>query len=141
MVGRALKGRSEQPYIFTKCSRISDGQGGTTSSLKTESVRAECEASLRRLGVDVIDLYRIPRPRPDEDIEEGWTTLAALQAEGKVRHIGVSNFSVEQMRRAQATAPIASLQPPYSMLRRDIESEILPYCQEHNIAVIVYSPM
>ena len=141
VVGRAIKDRSERPYIFTKCSRVSDGQGGITSSLKVDSVRHECEASLRRLGVDVIDLYQIHWPRPDEDIEEGWTTLAALQAEGKVRHIGVSNFNVEQMRRAQAIAPIASLQPPYSMLRREIETEILPFCQEHDIAVIVYSPM
>jgi aryl-alcohol dehydrogenase-like predicted oxidoreductase len=141
VVGRAIKGRSERPYIFTKCSRVADGQGGITDSLKTGSVRRECEASLRRLEVDVIDLYQIHWPRPDEDIEEGWTTLATLQAEGKVRHIGVSNFNVEQMRRAQAIAPIDSLQPPYSMLRREIESEILPFCQEHNIAVIVYSPM
>lgn len=141
VVGRALKGRAEQPYIFTKCSRISDGQGGITSSLKADSVRRECEASLRRLGVDVIDLYQLHWPRPDEDIEEGWSTLAALQAEGKVRHIGVSNFSVEQMRRAQAIAPIASLQPPYSLVRRDIEAEILPFCQENTIAVLVYAPM
>ena len=141
VVGLAIKGRSERPYIFTKCSRVADGQGGITDSLKAGSIRRECEASLRRLGVDMIDLYQIHWPRPDEDIEEGWSTLATLQAEGKVRHIGVSNFNVEQMRRAQAIAPIDSLQPPYSMLRREIESGILPFCQEHNIAVIVYSPM
>lgn len=141
VVGRALKEHSERPYIFTKCSRVSDGQGGITSNLKAAAVRSECEASLRRLDVDVIDLYQIHWPRPDEDIEEGWSTLAALQAEGKVRHIGVSNFNVEQMRRAQAIAPIDSLQPPYSLVRRDIEAEILPFCQENNIAVLVYSPM
>lgn len=141
VVRRALAERSERPYIFTKCSRVWDAQGNIDSDLHAASVRREAEDSLRRLSVDVIDLYQIHWPRPDEDIEEGWTTLAELQAEGKVRHIGVSNFGVEQMRRAQGIAPIASLQPPYSMIRRDIEAEILPFCREHNIAVIVYSPM
>ncbi len=141
VVGRALQGRSERPYIFTKCSRFADQEGNLYGVLKRDSIRRECEQSLRRLKVDVIDLYQIHRPQPDEDIEEGWTAMAELQAEGKVRYIGVSNFNVEQMRRAQAIAPIASLQPPYSLIRRDVESEILPFCQEHNIAVIVYSPM
>jgi aryl-alcohol dehydrogenase-like predicted oxidoreductase len=141
VVARALKGRGDRPYVFTKCGRIGDTQGNISGNLKADSVRREAEASLRRLAVDVIDLYQIHWPDPEPDIEEGWTTLAELQAEGKVRHIGVSNFNVEQMRRAQAIAPIASLQPPYSLIRRDIEAEILPFCQEHNIAVIAYSPM
>ncbi|MBE7158203.1 MAG: aldo/keto reductase, partial [Rhodospirillales bacterium] len=110
-------------------------------SLKADSIRQECEDSLRRLKVDVIDLYQLHWPQPDEDIEEGWTTMAKLKEEGKVRAIGVSNFNVAQMKRAQAIAPIASLQPPYSMLVRDAEREILPFAQQNNIGVIVYSPM
>jgi len=109
--------------------------------LKADSIRREVEDSLRRLQVDVIDLYQIHWPNPDEDIEEGWSTLAALKAEGKVRHIGVSNFNVNQLRRAQAIAPITSLQPPYSLNRREIEADVLDFCKEHNIGVIVYSPM
>jgi len=143
VVARAVRGwsGSTKPYIFTKCSMVWDEKGEVGHSLKADSIRRECEASLRRLQTDVIDLYQIHWPNPDADIEEGWTTLAELQREGKVRHIGVSNFSVEQMRRAEAIAPIASLQPPYSILRRGIEAEILPYCAERNIGVIVYSPM
>jgi len=104
-------------------------------------VREEAEASLRRLGVDVIDLYQIHWPQPEEEFEEGWDAMAQLVREGKVRYLGVSNFSVEQMKRVQVIHPIASLQPPYSMLRREIESEILPFCAEHRIGVIPYSPM
>ena len=141
VVARALEGRGDRPYIFTKCARAWDEQGNIKGNLKADSIRRECENSLRRLRVDVIDLYQIHWPDPDPDIEEGWTTLAELKAAGKVRHIGVSNFNVEQLRRAQAIAPVESLQPPYSLLRRDIEAEILPFCQEHNIAVIAYSPM
>jgi len=104
-------------------------------------VQEELENSLRRLQVDTIDLYQIHWPNPEAEIEEGWETLARLQQQGKVRYIGVSNFNVEQMKRAQKIAPITSLQPPYSLLNRNIEPEILPYCQEHNIGVINYSPM
>src|SRR5579863_8767338 len=141
IVARALKGRTPRPYVFTKCERVWDSNGTIGASLKTESVRRECEGSLRRLQTDVIDLYQIHWPEPDEDIEEGWTELARLQKEGKVRYIGVSNFSVLQMKRAQAIAPIASLQPPYAVVRREIENEVLPFCQKENIGVIVYSPM
>jgi len=141
MVARALKGRSPRPYVFTKCERVWDENGDVGASLKASSIRRECEGSLHRLQTDVIDLYQIHWPEPDEDIEEGWTELARLQHEGKVRYIGVSNFSVAQMKRAQAIAPITSLQPPYAMIRRDIEREILPFCQRENIGVIVYSPM
>ncbi|MHC5062063.1 MAG: aldo/keto reductase, partial [Planctomycetota bacterium] len=109
--------------------------------LKAESIRNECHASLKRLGIDRIDLYQIHRPEPDEDIEQAWEELARLQEEGKVRHIGVSNFTVEQIKRAQSIAPVASLQPPYNMLRRGIEDELLGYCAENNIGVIVFSPM
>src|SRR5947209_8617501 len=113
IVGRALKEwRSEdKPYVFTKCSRVWNDQGEISSSLKEQSLRKELEDSLRRLQVDVIDLYQIHWPRPDEDIEEGWSALAKFQQEGKARYIGVSNFNVSQMRRAEEIAPIASLQP------------------------------
>lgn len=141
VVARALAGIAQRPYVFTKCERAWDAEGKITPSLKAASIRRECEASLRRLKTDVIDLYQIHWPQPDEDIEEGWSTLAELQREGKVRWIGVSNFSVAQMERARAIAPITSLQPPYSLLRRDIEAEILPYCAAHGIGTIVYSPM
>lgn len=141
IVGRALKGRATRPYIFTKCSRVRTADSKIAGVLKADSIRREVEDSLRRLQVDVIDLYQIHWPVPDEDIEEGWTTLAELKAQGKVRHIGVSNFNVSQMRRIQPIAPISSLQPPYSLLDRGIEDEILPFCKENNIGVIVYAPM
>jgi aryl-alcohol dehydrogenase-like predicted oxidoreductase len=141
VVGQVLKERSDHPYIFTKCSRIGQPDGTIKASLKADSIRREVEGSLKRLGVDVIDLYQIHWPQPDEDIEEGWTTMAELQAQGKVRYIGVSNFNASQMRRAQAIAPITSLQPPYSLINRAIEQETLPFCQQNNIGVIVYSPM
>ncbi|MBZ0295379.1 MAG: aldo/keto reductase, partial [Anaerolineae bacterium] len=141
VVGKALKGIGNKPFIFTKCSRLEADDGALYGSLKADSIRREVEDSLRRLQVDVIDLYQIHWPDPDPDIEEGWQTMADLQKEGKVRYIGVSNFNAEQMKRAQAIAPITSLQPPYSMIRRDIEDSILPFCKENGIGVIVYSPM
>jgi len=141
MVARALQGRSPRPYVFTKCERVWDSARKVGASLKAGSIRRECEASLRRLKTDVIDLYQIHWPEPDEDIEEGWSTLARLKQEGKVGYIGVSNFNVQQMKRAMAIAPITSLQPPYSIVTREIENEILPFAQENGIGVIVYSPM
>jgi len=141
VVARALQGRAPRPYVFTKCERVWDADGNIGACLKAESIRGECEGSLRRLRTDVIDLYQIHWPEPDEDIEEGWVELTRLQKEGKVRYIGVSNFSVSQMKRAQAIAPITSLQPPYSVVTREIEDEILPFTQRNNIGVIVYSPM
>jgi aryl-alcohol dehydrogenase-like predicted oxidoreductase len=141
IVAKALQGRSERPYVFTKCERAWDAQGNVHPSLKADSLRRELEASLRRLHTEVIDLYQVHWPEPAEDIEEGWSALAQFQKEGKVRFIGVSNFNVEQMRRAQAIAPITSLQPPYSLIRRGIEQEILPFCAEQQIGVLAYSPM
>ena len=140
VVGKAIKGR-ERPYIFTKGSQVWDEHGKVGHNLKAASLRREVESSLKRLGIDVIDLYQIHWPDPDPDIEEGWSTLAALKQEGKVRHIGVSNFSVEQMQRAEKIAPVETLQPPYSLVHPNVEKEILPYCQQHHIGVIVYSPM
>src|SRR4051794_12816172 len=141
VVARALEGRPNRPFVFTKCERVWNVRGEIAKSLKRDSTRQECEASLRRLKVERIDLYQIHWPEPDEDIEEGWTAMAELQREGKVRWIGVSNFNADQMRRAQAIAPITSLQPPYSIVSPEIEESILPYAQANNIGVIVYSPM
>ena len=141
VVAKALKGRSNRPYIFTKCSMIWDEKGEIGRSLKADSVRREVEASLRRLDIETIDLYQIHWPNPESEIEEGWTTLSKLKDEGKVRYIGVSNFNVEQLKRIQEIAPVTSLQPPYSLVKPDVEKEILPFCQENNIGVIVYSPM
>jgi len=140
IVGKAIKGR-ERPYIFTKCSQIWDERGIVGHSLKADSIRREVEASLKRLDIDAIDLYQIHWPLPDPDIEEGWSTLAELKKEGKVRHIGVSNFNVKQLRRAEQITPVETLQPPYSLIRPDVEQDILPYCQQHTVGVIVYSPM
>ena len=141
MVGRALEGMTKRPYIFTKCERTWNADRQIVKCLKADSVKKECEDSLRRMKLDVIDLYQIHWPEPEEDIEEGWTAMAELQRQGKVRYIGVSNFNVAQMKRAQSIAPITSLQPPYSMLVRGIEEEILPYAGANNIGVISYSPM
>jgi aryl-alcohol dehydrogenase-like predicted oxidoreductase len=143
LVARALKGvpDADRPYVFTKCSLVWDEGGDISNVLKRDSVKRECEQSLRRLQTDVIDLYQIHWPRPDEDIEEGWSALAELKEEGKVRHIGVSNFDVSQMERANEISPVETLQPPYNMLNRGVDEEILPYCGENDIGVIVYSPM
>jgi aryl-alcohol dehydrogenase-like predicted oxidoreductase len=141
VVARAVRNSPHKPYIFTKCSMRWDADRKIYRSLKAESLEEELENSLRRLQVDVIDLYQIHWPNPDDEIEEGWETLARFKEQGKIRYLGVSNFNVEQMKRAAKIAPITALQPPYSLLRRDIEAEILPFCREHNIGVINYSPM
>jgi aryl-alcohol dehydrogenase-like predicted oxidoreductase len=144
VVARALKTWSgSRPYVFTKCALRWDAQGNVQKVLRSDSIRREVEDSLRRLALDVIDLYQIHwPPEPDSpELEEGWSTLAALKREGKVRWIGVSNFSVEQLKRAQAIAPVTSLQPPYSLVHREVEEKILPYCLRECIGVIVYSPM
>jgi aryl-alcohol dehydrogenase-like predicted oxidoreductase len=141
VVGKTLKSVKNKPYIFTKCERRWDDKREIFPSLKAGSIRKECEDSLRRLQVDVIDLYQVHWPEPDQELEEGWTEMARLKEEGKVRWIGVSNFNVEQMKRAMRIAPITSLQPPYSLLARKAETEILPFAKENGIGVIVYSPM
>jgi aryl-alcohol dehydrogenase-like predicted oxidoreductase len=141
VVARALAGRANRPYVFTKCTLVWNDKREISRSLKADSIRRECENSLKRLRVDAIDLYQIHWPDPDPDLEEGWKTLAQLQKEGKVRWIAVSNFNVAQMERCRRIAPITSLQPPYSVISPEVENEILPYCQQHGIGVIVYSPM
>ncbi|HUE27359.1 MAG TPA: aldo/keto reductase [Solirubrobacteraceae bacterium] len=141
VVGRALEGLADRPYVFTKASLL-EGPGRTVRhSLKRDSIRREAEASLTRLGVDAIDLYQIHWPNPEEDLEEGWAAMAELRDEGLVRHIGVSNYSAAQMRRIQGIAPIETLQPPYSLIARDAEREVLPFAEREGIGVIVYSPM
>ena len=141
VVARALKGSSHKPYVFTKCSMRWHDDRSIYRSLKAASLEEELNGSLRRLGVETIDLYQIHWPNPEEEIEEGWAALAKFKEQGKIRNIGVSNFNVDQMKRAQKVAPITSLQPPYSMLRRAIEQEILPFAKANNIGVINYSPM
>jgi aryl-alcohol dehydrogenase-like predicted oxidoreductase len=144
VVGRAVReiDAGKRPYIFTKCGQIGRGSEPPVENLEPASIRRECDASLRRLGVDAIDLYQIHWPSDRiEDIDGAWETMASLQREGKVRYIGVSNFDVAELERARAIAPVTSLQPPYSLLRREIEAEILPYCKANGIGVIVYSPM
>jgi len=141
VVGRALAGVSDRPYVFTKCSLVDDGTRHVRHVLKRDSLFREAEASLRRLGVDAIDLYQIHWPNPEEDIEEGWSALAELKERGLVRHIGVSNFGAGQLRRIQEIAPVETLQPPYSLIDREAEGELLPYAEHEGIGVIVYSPM
>ena len=141
VVGKAVAGRSHRPYVFTKCSLVWDEQREIGHSLKAASVRRELEASLRRLRVDAVDLYQIHWPDPEPEIEEGWQTLAQIQKEGKVRYIGVSNFNVAEMKRVERIAPITSLQPNYNIVTREIEKDVLPFCRERHIGVIVYSPM
>ncbi len=142
VVSRAIKSHpGPKPLVFTKCSMRLHTDRSIYQSLKAGSLAEELEGSLKRLGVDTIDLYQIHWSHPEEELEEGWETLARFRKQGKVRWIGVSNFSVEQMQRVQQIAPITSLQPPYSMLRRAIEEEILPFAEDNGIGVINYSPM
>lgn len=141
IVGRALRDLPTRPYVFTKCSLLDDGTRHVRHVLSRDSIRREAEQSLERLGLDAIDLYQIHWPVPDEDIEEGWSALAELKEEGLVRHIGVSNFSVGQLRRIQPIAPVETIQPPYSLIEAQAEAEILPAAQRDGIGVIVYSPM
>lgn len=141
LVGKALRQTTHKPYIATKCGILWNEKKERVLHLKRDSIRRECHDSLRRLGVERIDLYQMHWPEPEPDIEEAWEEMARLQKEGKVRHIGVSNYSVGQMERVARIHPIASLQPPYSMLRRDAERELLAHCAKHRIGVVVYSPM
>lgn len=141
LLGRALSGLSSRPYIFTKCGSIWDESGHIRWSLRANCVRQSVEDSLRRLKTDALDLCQIHQPRPLEQLEEGWATLAELKAEGKIRYIGVSNFTVAQIKRVQAIAPVTSIQPPYSMVARGAEESLFPFAQRHGLGVLVYSPM
>jgi len=143
VVGRSIRGRRHEVLIATKCGRVWDESGARTigGRLKAESVRREAEESLRRLQIDVVDLYQVHWPDPEEDIEEAWEEIARLVEEGKIRYAGVCNFSVDHIKRAQKIHPVASLQPPYSMVARGVEKELLDYCLEQEIGVVAYSPM
>lgn len=141
VIRRALAGRKDRPYVFTKAGRVDGGGGQIVSRLARDSIRREIEGSLRRLDVDCIDLYQLHWPKPDEDIEEGWAELVALKEQGLVKHIGVSNFDVAQLRRAAAIAPVETLQPPYSLVVREVGAEILPHAEREGIGVIAYAPM
>ena len=141
VVGRAIAGLTERPYIFTKGGQPEGPGGATLHDLTRDGLRSELEGSLARLGLDAVDLYQIHWPIPDEQIEEGWAALMELRDDGLVHHIGVSNFSVEQLRRSQEIAPVETLQPPYSLISREAEEEILPFAEREGIGVIVYSPM
>lgn len=141
LVGKALKQTRIRPLIATKCSLLWNEKREKIGCLKAKSIRKECEDSLKRLGVEVIDLYQMHWPDPENNLEEGWGEMTRLQKEGKVRFIGVCNFNTGQLDRIRKIAPVASLQPPYSMIRREIENDLLPYCAKNNIGVITYSPM
>jgi aryl-alcohol dehydrogenase-like predicted oxidoreductase len=141
LVGKALKQLSAKPIIATKCGMRWNNKREKINCLKKDSIIKECHESLKRLGIDVIDLYQMHWPDPDEDIEQAWETMAKLVQQGKVRYIGASNFSLSQMKRIQKIAPVASLQPPYNMLQRDVEKDLLSYCVENYIGVVAYSPM
>jgi aryl-alcohol dehydrogenase-like predicted oxidoreductase len=142
IVAKAIAGRRDEVVVATKCGRVWEGDSREIGKrLRRESVLAECDASLRRLKVDAIDLYQIHWPEPDEEVEEGWAAIGELIDAGKVKHAGVCNFSLAQLQRAQAIRPIASLQPPYSMVKREIEPEILPWCAANGVGVVAYSPM
>ncbi|MGZ4411150.1 MAG: aldo/keto reductase [Gaiellaceae bacterium] len=141
VVGRAIAGMDERPLIFTKCSLLEGPGRRVVHSLERDSIRRELEQSLERLGIDAVDLYQIHWPVPREELEEGWATMAELKSEGLVRHIGVSNFDVGELELAEAVAPVETLQPPYSLVAREVEDGILPYCEHNDVGVIVYSPM
>jgi aryl-alcohol dehydrogenase-like predicted oxidoreductase len=141
IVGRALQGMADRPYVFTKGSLLEGPDRTVVHRLKRDSILREAENSLKRLGVDAIDLYQIHWPDPVADIQEGWAALAELKAQGLVRHIGVSNFDAAQLRQIEQIAPVETLQPQYSLIERDVEREILPFTQRERIGVIVYSPM
>ena len=141
LVGRALKQTKIKPIIATKCSLLWNDKREKIGCLKAESIRKECEESLKRLGVEVIDLYQMHWPDPEKDMEEGWGEMARLQKQGKVRYIGVCNYNTAQLDRIRKIAPVASLQPPYNMNNRGVEKDLLGYCAKNNIGVVTYSPM
>ena len=142
VVGKAIQDRRDDVLIATKCGRVWEGESREIGkSLRRDSVHREVDVSLQRLGIDCIDLYQIHWPEPDEEIEEGWGAVAELVEAGKIRYAGVSNFNMEQLKRIQPINPVTSLQPPYSMLRREVEEEVLPYCRENQIGIVAYSPM
>jgi aryl-alcohol dehydrogenase-like predicted oxidoreductase len=141
MVGRAIREMRTKPFIATKCSLLWNDKREKISCLDYNSIIRECEDSLKRMAVEVIDLYQMHWPQPDAQLEEGWEAMAELVERGKVRYLGASNFTGEQLRRIAKIHPVATIQPPYSMLKRDIETDLIPYCAENKIGIVGYSPM
>lgn len=141
VVGEAIRDRRSELIVATKCGRVWDNNRTIGKRLNKASIKQEVEDSLQRLGIEQIDLYQMHWPEPDEEIEEGWSTIVELIREGKIRFGGVSNFSLEQLKRIHSIHPVTSLQPPYSMFRRAIEHDLLPFCEENKIGVVAYSPM
>jgi aryl-alcohol dehydrogenase-like predicted oxidoreductase len=141
IVGETIRGLAQRPLLFTKCSALRAADGSVTFNLDPDSLRRELEGSLKRLGTDAIDLYQLHRPLPEPDIERGWQTILAFRAEGLVRHVGVSNFTVTQLQRIGAISPVETIQPAYSLMQPDADAELLPYAEKTGIGVIVYSPM
>jgi len=141
LIAKALKQTRQKPLIATKCGLLWNEKKEKVGCLKRKSIRQECHASLKRLRVEVIDLYQMHWPDPQEDIEQAWEEMAKLAEQDKVRYLGVSNFNIEQIKRLQKIYPVASLQPPYSMLHREAEDELLGFCARNNIGVLAYSPM
>ena len=141
VVGKAIRELGERPIIATKCGLLCDGQGRKVNCLERDSIMRECEGSLGRLGIEVIDLYQMHWPEPDDQVEEAWEAMSRLVEQGKVRYIGVSNFSLSQLERVRRIHPVASVQPAYSLIRRDVEEGLLGYCRENNMGVLCYSPM
>jgi len=141
LVAKALKQTSIKPLIATKCGLLWSDKKEKVPCLKPESIRRECEDSLKRMGIELIDLYQMHWPDPELEIEQAWAEMARLKQQGKVRCIGVSNYNVEQIKRIQKIHPVASLQPPYSMVHREVEDELLEFCAQNNIGIVVYSPI
>jgi len=141
LIRKALEQTRMKPIIATKCGLLWNEKREKVPCLKAKSIREECDASLKRLNIGIIDLYQMHWPEPEEDIEQAWEEMAKLKDQGKVRYIGVSNFKVEQLKHIQKIAPVASFQPPYSMLHREVEDETLDYCARNNIGIVAYSPM
>jgi aryl-alcohol dehydrogenase-like predicted oxidoreductase len=141
VVGRALSGMRERVFIATKCGLVWDEGGNVANNLRPESIRKEVEASLRRLRVEKIDLYQFHWPDPATPVEESCEMMVRLQEEGKIRYLGVSNFDVSLLQACETRAHVQSLQPQYSLLNRRVEAEILPFCAQHDVGVIAYSPM
>ncbi|MBS3945994.1 MAG: aldo/keto reductase [Melioribacter sp.] len=141
VVGEAIKEIREKVFLATKCGMINDGSGNAVINNDPENIRKECEESLKKLKTDYIDLYQIHWPDENVEVERSWEMMVQLKDEGKVKYIGVCNFDVELIKRCMKIERVQSLQPPYSMLRRNVENEILPYCLQNEIGVVVYSPM
>jgi aryl-alcohol dehydrogenase-like predicted oxidoreductase len=141
IIAKALKGRRQKVFLATKCGMVWDENGKVSNNIRPESIVKEAENSLRRLSTDYIDLYQIHWPDNKTPVEESWEAFIRLREQGKIRHMGVSNFGVDLLAKCEGIAHVNSLQPPYSLLNRYIEKDILPWCQKHEVGVLAYSPL